>query len=507
MQIRFSEIGGWRDGIQKALFDETGGNSPPDFGEIIMGMHNISLSEESNDQFGREGPRFGAYDDNSVVESNRELELWIPPPYRNETEEEKAATATTEAPILPPTRPTLPPPPSTLRPLVPTNIQNRAPIPVRTTPARGAFLATQPPPVLRPAQPFNRNNVAPHQPFVPNQQQHFIPQQTFQQQFVPQPPHQQFIPQMSQASGKKVVSNSGAQGGSQPKSTRAGLQFPVARVHRLFRKANYANRVNAGAAVYMTAVLEYLTAEVLELAGNAARDNKKNRINPRHLQLAVRNDEELNKLLSRVTIAQGRVMRTSMRQSNSRGALPYRLPSKFRVITALLNSVIRSNCWQWCLVGLLFSPITIVDAAENNVAKTGQYDFTKETWFWVIISLIFVLYIIVVGIMMWLVYDGVRRCDEAAEAAAKERDREPIVVVEGNRKQCYHKGDKDQDVFAIIDADESNTVPGSRKSSRKVKAKHRHTKSTSTDLTSVNLPDTMPQETQPDETKPKDTKQ
>ncbi|TDL22757.1 histone-fold-containing protein [Rickenella mellea] len=97
-------------------------------------------------------------------------------------------------------------------------------------------------------------------------------------------------------------------GKSQSRSSKAGLQFPVGRIHRLLKKGNYAQRVGAGAPVYLAAVLEYLAAEILELAGNAARDNKKQRIVPRHLQLAIRNDEELNKLLGHVVISQGGVV-------------------------------------------------------------------------------------------------------------------------------------------------------------------------------------------------------
>ncbi|PVU90437.1 hypothetical protein BB559_004622 [Furculomyces boomerangus] len=106
--------------------------------------------------------------------------------------------------------------------------------------------------------------------------------------------------------GKAAVSDS--QTTSKTRSSKAGIQFPVGRIHRHLKRGNYAQRIAAGAPVYLAAVLEYLTAEILELAGNAARDNKKTRIIPRHLQLAIRNDDELNKLLGGVTIAQGGVL-------------------------------------------------------------------------------------------------------------------------------------------------------------------------------------------------------
>ncbi|XP_053668705.1 histone H2A, sperm-like [Anopheles marshallii] len=92
------------------------------------------------------------------------------------------------------------------------------------------------------------------------------------------------------------------------KSSRAGLTFSVGRVASSLRKGKYAARIGVGSSVYMAAVLEYLAAEVLELAGNAARDNHKSRLTPRHIQLAVRNDEELSKLLQGTTISQGGVM-------------------------------------------------------------------------------------------------------------------------------------------------------------------------------------------------------
>ncbi|GAA5864559.1 hypothetical protein JCM1840_000543 [Sporobolomyces johnsonii] len=106
-------------------------------------------------------------------------------------------------------------------------------------------------------------------------------------------------------SSDKGKGGKGGRGSRLSRSQRAGLQFPVGCIHRFLRKGK---NIGTDAPVYLTAVLEYLTAEVLELAGNAARDQKRARITPRHIQLAVRNDEELDQLLKHIIIGQGGVV-------------------------------------------------------------------------------------------------------------------------------------------------------------------------------------------------------
>ena len=97
-------------------------------------------------------------------------------------------------------------------------------------------------------------------------------------------------------------------GGS--RSAKAGLIFPIGRVGSLLRRGQYARRVGASSAVYLAAVLEYLTAELLELTVKAAsqQKNKSKRLNPRTLTLAVRHDDDLGALLQNVTLSRGGVI-------------------------------------------------------------------------------------------------------------------------------------------------------------------------------------------------------
>lgn len=108
----------------------------------------------------------------------------------------------------------------------------------------------------------------------------------------------------------------------------AGLTFPVSRVRRHMR-GRHAPRIRKKVPIYLAAVLEYLVAEVLNQAGIAADSQKKTRVLPRHVQLAIRTDQELKELLKGVTIAEG-------------GVMPYIHESKCDLL---------AQCWCWfCFV-------------------------------------------------------------------------------------------------------------------------------------------------------------
>ncbi|XP_023397063.1 histone H2A-Bbd type 1 [Loxodonta africana] len=88
------------------------------------------------------------------------------------------------------------------------------------------------------------------------------------------------------------------------RSTRAELQFPVSRVDRLLREGNYAQRLSSSTPVFLAGVLEYLTANILELAGNEAHNHHKMRITPEHVETALDSNPQLSRLLNDVTRSQ-----------------------------------------------------------------------------------------------------------------------------------------------------------------------------------------------------------
>merc|ERR1711991_1307871 len=116
-------------------------------------------------------------------------------------------------------------------------------------------------------------------------------------------------------------------------SAKAGLIFPAGRIGSLLKKNKYTDRVSGTAAVFLTAVMQYCVSELLRVSTAVARavsekskkkgksDKKGKQIKPRHICVAVREDEELSKLLSKVTIAGGGVVggvQTALKEKSSR---------------------------------------------------------------------------------------------------------------------------------------------------------------------------------------------
>ncbi len=84
------------------------------------------------------------------------------------------------------------------------------------------------------------------------------------------------------------------------RSERAGINFPVGRVTRQLKKGQYSERIGGGAPIYVAAVLEYLTTELLDLAGHQAKKAGGRAIQPLHLAQAMNEDQELRSVMEEI---------------------------------------------------------------------------------------------------------------------------------------------------------------------------------------------------------------
>ncbi|KAL1948904.1 hypothetical protein VTO73DRAFT_10710 [Trametes versicolor] len=147
----------------------------------------------------------------------------------------------------------------------------------------------------------------------------------------------------------------------------------------LFSPYYVRHRLTRTSTVYLAAVLEYLAAEILELAGNAARDNKKQRIVPRHLQLAIRNDEELNKLLGDVVISQGGVVPFINPEVR---AQPFNCPSSrtdvCRCAAALAEQDVAEGAEERRVAGGLSALVSALDVSLVSSCMNSVYGYASH---------------------------------------------------------------------------------------------------------------------------------
>ncbi|XP_054428213.1 histone H2A-Bbd type 2/3 [Pteronotus mesoamericanus] len=95
----------------------------------------------------------------------------------------------------------------------------------------------------------------------------------------------------------------GHQSRNRTPDARAELLFSVSHLECLLRERHYALRLNSSAPVFLAAVLQYLIATVLELAGNEAQRNGCRRITPQLVDMAIHNNALLSGFFGSTTIS------------------------------------------------------------------------------------------------------------------------------------------------------------------------------------------------------------
>ena len=103
----------------------------------------------------------------------------------------------------------------------------------------------------------------------------------------------------------KPKKGSGTRAAPQRLEKRLGLVWGVGRTASALRKGRFSDRFGKGAAIFMAGVLQYLTSEILEMAGDNAAEKKKTLIQPKNIMHAIRNDEELHKLFAHIQVSDG----------------------------------------------------------------------------------------------------------------------------------------------------------------------------------------------------------
>ncbi|EZG69601.1 histone H2A [Gregarina niphandrodes] len=106
---------------------------------------------------------------------------------------------------------------------------------------------------------------------------------------------------------------SGSKSGGQSMTAKAGLIFPCARVRSHMKEVCFGQRIRPEAAICLAGVLEYLVAELLEVSGEEAKRQNRQRITPAHLLDTIRNDVDFSELAKNITLAH---TGSSIRSSN-----------------------------------------------------------------------------------------------------------------------------------------------------------------------------------------------